>query len=97
MACGGFDQELIARCVGKEGITAKTLRKHFREELDTSEAKANAEAVGKLQEAIRRGEGWAICFRLKCRAGWRTTDKLEVSGADGGPIQITIAPDDAKL
>ena len=89
MAAGGMPQELIARCIGKKGINPETLRAHFREELDTSMALANAEAVGQLQAAIKRGEAWAICFRLKCRAGWKETSKIEHSGAEGGPIELS--------
>lgn len=89
MAAGGMPQDIIARCIGKKGIHPETLRLHFREELDTSMALANAEAVGQLQAAIKRGEAWAVCFRLKCRAGWKETSKVEHSGDDGGPIELS--------
>jgi hypothetical protein len=58
------------------GIDAKTLRKHYREELDTGHIKATA----KVAESLFRkatGEGaqsvTAAIFWLKTRGGWRET------------------------
>src|SRR3954462_618336 len=56
------------------GIAPKTLRKHFREELDTGHIKANAKGAGTLYR-IATGSGreavTAAIFWLKVRAGWR--------------------------
>src|SRR3954453_10043280 len=56
------------------GIAPKTLRKHFRDELDTGHIKANAKVVGNLYR-IATGSGreavTAAIFWLKVRAGWR--------------------------
>src|SRR3954471_3238392 len=56
------------------GIAPKTLRKHFREELDTGHIKANAKVAGNLYR-IATGSGreavTAAIFWLKVRAGWR--------------------------
>src|SRR3954454_13695176 len=55
-------------------IAPKTLRKHFREELDTGHIKANAKVAGNLYR-IANGSGreavTAAIFWLKVRAGWR--------------------------
>jgi hypothetical protein len=89
MAACGFSQESIARCLGRNGIDPKTLRLHFRHELTTAMDKANAR-VGQVafQKAID-GEAWAVCFWLKCRAGWKEVQVTEHTGAGGGPIQLT--------
>jgi hypothetical protein len=42
MAGFGIPEEHIARIVGEHGIDPKTLRKHFRTELDTGATRANA-------------------------------------------------------
>src|ERR1017187_249920 len=42
MASQGVPHETIALCLGKKGIDAKTMRKHFRRELDTAAAITNA-------------------------------------------------------
>jgi hypothetical protein len=56
------------------GIALKTLRKHFRDELDTGHIKASAKVAGNLyQIAIGSGREavTAAIFWLKVRAGWR--------------------------
>src|SRR6478736_9649059 len=54
------------------GIAAKTLRKHFRAELDAGHSKANAKVAGNLYR-IATGSGpeavTAAIFWLKVRAG----------------------------
>src|SRR3954447_25700131 len=56
------------------GIAPKTLRKHFRDELDTGHIKASAKVAGNLYR-IATGSGreavTAAIFWLKVRAGWR--------------------------
>ena len=73
MAGFGVPEHAIARVVG---IDAKTLRKHYREELDTGQIKATA----KVAESLFRkatGDGsqsvTAAIFWLKTRGGWRET------------------------
>ena len=48
---------------------------------------AVAAVATSLLKAARDGDRSAQCFYLKCQAGWRETDRLEHTGADGGPIQ----------
>ena len=80
MAGYGVPEPSIARVVG---IDAKTLRKHYREELDTGQIKATA----KVAESLFRkatGEGpqsvTAAIFWLKTRGGWKETVIQETSG-----------------
>jgi len=86
VACG-IPQEDIARCLGTDGIDAKTLRKHYRDELDTSIAKANSVIASRLYAAAERGEPWAVCFWLKTRGRWHETSAHEHTGPDGKPIE----------
>jgi hypothetical protein len=71
MAGYGVPELAIARVIA---IDAKTLRKHYREELDTGQIKATA----KVAESLFRkatGDGsqsvTAAIFWLKTRGGWR--------------------------
>lgn len=48
MARVGIVQEDIAKCIGTDGIAPKTLRKHFRKELDTAALHANSEVANSL-------------------------------------------------
>ena len=73
MAGYGVPEHAIARVVK---IDPKTLRKHYREELDTGQVKATA----KVAESLFRkatGDGsqsvTAAIFWLKTRGGWRET------------------------
>jgi hypothetical protein len=48
-----------------------------------------AVAQGLIQQA-RAGDKVAAMFYLKTQAGWRETDRLEHTGADGAPIDLNI-------
>jgi hypothetical protein len=73
MAAFGVPELNIARVVG---IDAKTLRKHYREELDTGQTKATAKVAESLfRKATSEGPQsvTAAIFWLKTRGGWRET------------------------
>jgi hypothetical protein len=75
---------------GMIGIDPKTLRKHYRSELDFGHVKANAKVAENL---LRKATGdgresvTAAIFWLKSRARWRETSVHEISGRDGDPIE----------
>jgi hypothetical protein len=83
----GTQQAVIADIIG---IDAKTLRKHYREELDQSMAKANAQVGGVLFNKALGGDTAAMIFWMKTRAGWREKHDVEHSGPDGGAIPVEI-------
>src|SRR4051812_49884263 len=68
MAAYGIPETDISRTVG---VDAKTLRKHYRDELDLGETKANAQVAGVLFNSARGGNVTAQIFWLKTRARWR--------------------------
>jgi len=87
MAAYGVPEADIARVVG---IDPKTLRKHYREELDTGQIKANSKVAESLyRKATTDGPQsvTAAIFWLKTRARWKETHVAEISGPDGGPIE----------
>ena len=56
-------------------IDLKTLRKHYRRELDTGTTRANAAMAKRLFDAgVKDGSVPAMIFWLKTRARWRETD-----------------------
>jgi hypothetical protein len=57
----------VADISGVVGIDPKTLRKHYREELDFGETKANAQVAGFLFNAAKNGNVTAQIFWLKTR------------------------------
>lgn len=74
---------------GLIGCDPKTLRKHYRSELDHGHTKANArvaenlfrKATGEGKEAVT-----AAIFWLKARAGWREVQRHEHAGVANEPI-----------
>lgn len=78
------------------GITRPTFFAMMEREPDIAlrykrgKAKAiGAVAQGLIQQA-RAGDKVAAMFYLKTQAGWRETDRLEHTGADGAPIDLNI-------
>lgn len=68
MAAYGIPETDISRVVG---VDPKTLRKHYRDELDLGQTKANAQVAGFLFNSARNGNVTAQIFWLKTRAQWR--------------------------
>jgi hypothetical protein len=64
----GVPQEAIAKHIG---CSPKTLRLHFREDLDRGVADANTMVAGWLFNAAKNGNVTAAIFWLKTRARWR--------------------------
>ena len=78
MVLADIDQAMIAACLR---ISAPTLRKHYRRELDTSYAIVKADIAGRLVTAARNGNERLMIFYLECH-GWVRSERLVV--ADGG-------------
>lgn len=75
----GTTQEMIARVIG---IDKKTLRLHYRDELDLAMVKANATIGGKLFNKARDGDTASIIFWMKTRAGWSEKSHLNLTSDD---------------
>jgi hypothetical protein len=89
LAVCGSSQESIARVLG---IDAKTLRKHFRDVLDTSADKADAQVAASLFKMAISGKcPAAAIFWMKARRGWRETSRLEHTGPGGAALPIDAA------
>lgn len=72
MSAVGIPHESIALIV-RDGIDDKTLRKHFRRELDTAAIKANAKVGGTLFNKAMAGDTTAAIWWSKTRMGWKET------------------------
>ena len=98
MAGFGVPESDIA---GVIGIDPKTLRKHYRGELDHGHVKANVRVAENLYRKAT-GDGReaviAAIFWLKTRARWRETNVHEIAGSQGGPIEVdVVAPAREKV
>lgn len=98
----GVAQSDIANYIG---VDDKTLRKHYREELDNAQTKADATVAKFLYnaasgKALESGASHADCVRAamfwaKTRMKWRETDSE--SQANANPITINVVdPNDAS-
>lgn len=76
----GTPQAVIADIIG---VDDKTLRKHYREELDQSKAKANATIGGALFNKAKSGDTAAMIFWMKTQAGWREKSEIDHTSSDG--------------
>ena len=81
----GTPQEDIARVIG---ISDRTLRKYYRDELDLALAKANATIGGSLFNKAKNGDTSAQIFWLKTRAGFR--EKEVEKQLDPQPITVNF-------
>ena len=81
----GVPQDAIAAYVG---IDPKTMRKHFRDELDRGSVEATAKVAQTLFHLSTVEKNVAsVIFWMKARAGWREKTNVEVTGPDGRPVQ----------
>ena len=79
MTAVGIPQESIALVI-RDGIDDKTLRKHFRRELDTAKIRANAKIGGTLFNKAMAGDTTAAIFWAKTQMGWKETSVHEHAG-----------------
>ena len=93
LAGRGARQEDIAKIVACD---AKTLRKHFRNDLDRGMAEANAKVAGYLFDAAEGGSVAAQIFWLKTRAHWREPDDPIPSNDAEAISQVVILPNNGR-
>lgn len=88
LAAQGVPQKDIAKMVGLR--STKTLRKHFRKELDLGALDANHKVAKSLYEmAISKKSATATIFWLRCRARWSVKSDYEWPGE---PVEPTFGP-----
>lgn len=90
MVSFGVPQCEIASCLG---ISAGLLTKHFKYELSVGSTMRNIRVAETAYAMAVSGQSFsATAFWLKCRAGWRETDKALGDGAGvGGTIKEQAA------
>tara|TARA_R110000751_G_scaffold138645_1_gene242260 strand:- start:108 stop:497 length:390 start_codon:yes stop_codon:yes gene_type:complete len=89
MCAVGIPQESICLVV-RDGIDDKTLRKHFRRELDTAKIKANAKVGGALFNKIMNGDTAAGIFWAKTQMGWKEKSQIELEHKGNVNFNIEI-------
>jgi hypothetical protein len=84
----GLPIEQIAVLV-RDGIDTDTLRKHFATELVSGKAKANGQVGKNLFQKVMAGDTTAAIWWSKTQMRWAETQKHELTGADGAPLEFT--------
>ena len=79
MSSVGIPQESICLVI-RDGIDDKTLRKHFRRELDTAAIRANAAVAGALYKSALEGAHRPLSGGTKTRMKWSDKQEVEHSG-----------------
>ena len=88
MASLGCRHEDIAKIME---MTPKTLRKHFRSELDTGAIEANSKVVQSLFEMATKGKNpSAAIFWAKARCGWRERPRESDAPAEASQIIVKV-------
>lgn len=82
----GLPQNQI-RMLVRGGIALETLLEHFRFELDEGKAKTGWDIANALYTKAMKGDVAAMIWWTKTQMRWSETQKLEVTGKEGGPIQ----------
>jgi hypothetical protein len=83
----GLPIEQIGALV-RDGIHIDTLRAHFASELQSGKAKANAQVGKTLFSKVMAGDTTAAIWWSKTQMRWAETQKHEVTGADGAPLEF---------
>ncbi len=91
--------ELFASSLTKQqmadyfGICFNTLQRIFERQPEVSEAYRRGRAMavitvaGSVLKEAQQGNIQAASLYLKTQAGWKETDRKEITGVDGGPIK----------
>jgi hypothetical protein len=85
----------------KLGISTDTLERRrkenaaFAEAINRGRAKGVASVSNALYTNALSGNVAAQIFIMKCVGGWKSSERVEVSGANGGPVDVsaTLRPD----
>ena len=73
----GIANEDIASVLRPGGVSADTLARHFRHELDSGKAQIDALAITGLVKKLQAQDSAAIFFYLKTRLGWREKSQTD--------------------
>jgi hypothetical protein len=88
LAATGVKQIDIAKLIGIR--SEKTLRRHFREELNRGALEANGKVAQTLFKKAIDGNVTAAIFWMKCRAHWREGGPFEPSSPGPAPFIVTL-------
>lgn len=89
----------IHRIEALTGLSETVLTKYYKNELEVAVPEMLSNVANNLYQIAmsdRKDAVSASIFILKTRAQWREKDRLEVTGADGQPIQVSAQTFDSR-
>lgn len=84
----GLPHNQIRMLVRGKGIGLDTLVEHFRVELEEGKADTGWKIANALFNKAMKGDTTAMIWWTKTQMRWSETQKVEVTGKDGGPMQM---------
>lgn len=87
MSFAGFTMDRVCNALR---LSESTVRKYYDYEFKNGQSNLVADIAGSLADRARSGSDTAAIFLLKTRGGGKFTERnaLELTGKDGGPIEI---------
>lgn len=85
MSLAGFKIEQVCSALR---ISPNTLQKHYQFEFDHGRTNLMTQVVQSLAQRAIGGSDTAAIFLAKARLGWSDRQQVELTGKDGGPIEI---------
>lgn len=73
------------------GTGTRQLLRDYPDEVKLGKIRANVKIGGTLYNAAIKGNIAALIFWQKAQAGWRENTRLELTGANGGPVAAATA------
>lgn len=68
-------------------LNVRTLQRHCQEDYDNGKNIAIGMVAGQLFKKALSGHPASVFFYLKTQAGWKETNKTEITGENGEPIK----------
>ena len=88
----GLSQENISALI-RDGISLDTLREHFKKELLSGKAKANAQVTKSIFQKVLAGDSSMMRYWAGTQLGWCETQHHELTGKNGAPIAVNATID----
>jgi len=85
MSLAGFTVRQVCEALK---VSPETLAEHYDDEMKHGRTKMMTQVVGSLAQRAIGGSDTAAIFLAKARLGWTDRQAVELTGKDGGPIEI---------
>jgi hypothetical protein len=85
MSLAGFTVRQVCEALK---VSPETLSEHYDDEMKHGRTRMMTDVVGSLAQRAIAGSDTAAIFLAKARLGWSDRQQVELTGKDGGPIEI---------